>query len=151
MEAVWDVLLTAGKRVYGIAVDDAHHFQGEFAPGRANPGRGWVSVKASALAGEEILRNLEEGLFYASTGVELDDVVVGPTRMEIHIAQRGNFRFTTTFIGAGGRVLATTVTNPAVYELSGAETYVRAKVVDSGGWGAWVQPVFVEVVGMRGG
>ena len=42
MEEVWDLLLTEGKRLYGIAVDDAHHFQGEFSPDRVNPGRGWV-------------------------------------------------------------------------------------------------------------
>lgn len=151
MEAVWDALLTMGKRIYGIAVDDAHHFQGEFAPDRSNPGRGWVVVRAHALDGEEILRNLEEGWFYASTGVVLDDVVVTPHRLEVHIAPRGNFRYTTTFIGAGGRVLARTGAVPAVYELRGAETWVRAKVVDSGGWAAWVQPVFVEAVSSAGG
>ena len=49
MEAVWDHLLTMGKRIYGIAVDDAHHFQGEFAPEGSNPGRGWVVVRAEVL------------------------------------------------------------------------------------------------------
>ena len=49
MEAVWDILLTGGKRIYGIAVDDAHHFKEEFSPDRANPGRGWVAVRAASL------------------------------------------------------------------------------------------------------
>jgi hypothetical protein len=143
MEAVWDALLTGGKRIYGIAVDDAHHFQGEFAPHRSNPGRGWVAVKASRLDAGEILANLERGLFYASTGVELEDVRVRGARMEVAIAPRGDFLYTTRFIGAGGEVLAESVENPAVYELRGGETYVRATVVDSGGFEAWVQPVFV--------
>jgi hypothetical protein len=43
LEDAWDALLTRGKRIFGIAVDDAHHFQQEFAPERANPGRGWWS------------------------------------------------------------------------------------------------------------
>ncbi|HZD04618.1 MAG TPA: CehA/McbA family metallohydrolase [Longimicrobiales bacterium] len=150
MEAVWDALLTMGKRIYGIAVDDAHHFQGEFAPDRANPGRGWVVVRAGALDGDEILENLEKGWFYASTGVVLDDVVVAPRRLEVRIAPRADFRYTTTFIGAGGRVLAETGAVPAVYELTGSDLYVRAKVVDSGGAVAWVQPVFVEAVPSRG-
>lgn len=145
MEAVWDALLTGGKLIYGIAVDDAHHFQGEFSPDRSNPGRGWVSVRASRRDGAEILENLERGWFYASTGVELADVVVQGARLEVHIAPRGNFRYTTTFIGAGGRVLSESTANPAVYELRGREMYVRAKVVDSRGEAAWVQPVFVEV------
>lgn len=143
LEEIWDILLTSGKRIYGIAVDDAHHFQGEFAPGRANPGRGWIAVRAAALDGGQIVRNLEQGLFYASTGVELDDVVVTPERMEVHIRQAGDFRYTTTFIGENGRVLLRTGANPAVYTLSDATTYVRARVDGSGGAHAWVQPAFV--------
>ena len=143
LEEIWDVLLTGGKRIWGIAVDDAHHFQGEFAPDRANPGRGWVAVRAAALEPQALVDALEAGHFYASTGVELDDVVVAPGRLEIHIAPRGDFRYTTTFIGAGGRVLARTGSNPAVYELGRDVGYVRAKVVNSAGYAAWTQPVYV--------
>ena len=144
MEAVWDSLLTGGKRIYGIAVDDAHHFQGEFAPGRSNPGRGWVAVKAAVLEAAALMNALEEGRFYASTGVELSDVVVAPRRLEVHIRPRGDFRFTTAFIGAGGRELARTGDNPAVYELADDVGYVRARVTDSMGYHAWTQPVFLR-------
>jgi hypothetical protein len=81
MEEVWDVLLTQGKRIFGIAVDDAHHFQGEFSRERANPGRAWVVVKASDLGPQALMEGLEKGRFYASTGVELEDVVVTDTRL----------------------------------------------------------------------
>jgi hypothetical protein len=143
LEEIWDILLTGGKRIYGIAVDDAHDFQGEFSPDLANPGRGWISVRARALDAAELMEQLEAGQFYASTGVELADVVTEKDRLEIHIAPRGNFRYTTTFIGSGGRILAVSLENPAVYTLQGRETYVRAKVTDSRGDAAWVQPVFV--------
>ncbi len=144
MEAVWDYLLTGGKRIYGIAVDDAHNFQGEFSPDRSNPGRGWVTVRANSLNARVIMSQMEAGRFYASTGVELDSVRVRPRDLTIHIRQRGNFKFITEFIGRGGAVLKTTGENPATYKLSGNETYVRAKVRNSGGGVAWVQPVFVE-------
>lgn len=144
MEEVWDHLLTAGKRIYGIAVDDAHHFQGEFAPSRSNPGRGWVVVRASSLDAGEIVQNLEQGLFYASTGVELEDVIVEAGRLEIRIAPRADFRYRTTFIGDGGKELAISEENPATFELSTPLRYVRAKVIDSGGAVAWVQPVFTR-------
>jgi len=144
MEEVWDILLTRGKEVYGIAVDDAHHFQGEFARDRANPGRGWVAVKAPELSPDAVMEALESGRFYASTGVELEDVATVGQTLEVHIRPRGSFRYTTTFIGAGGRILGQVHGDRAVFRLSGPETYVRAKVVDSGGAVAWTQPFFVE-------
>ena len=143
MEEVWDILLTQGMEIYGMAVDDAHTFQGEFARDRANPGRGWVAVKAPALEAGGLMEGLEAGRFYASTGVVLEDVVVTASRLEVRIQPRGDFRYTTTFIGSGGRVLATAHGPLAVFELSAPEAYVRARVEDSGGAVAWVQPVFV--------
>ncbi len=145
MEQVWDHLLSAGKRIYGIAVDDAHHFQGEFAPERSNPGRGWVVVRARTLNAMEIVNHLEAGLFYASTGVDLEDVIVTKNRFEIRISLRGDFKYRTLFLGERGRVLFQTENNPAVFELHQDEKYVRAKVVDSGGFAAWVQPVFMKL------
>jgi len=143
MEEVWDLLLTQGKRIYGIAVDDAHHFQGEFSPTRVNPGRGWVVVRAPDRSAASLMEALEAGRFYSSTGVELDDVKVSGTRLEVHVRQKGNFKYTTTFFGAGGRVLLRSQVTPAVFDLQGPEIYVRALVEDSGGSVAWVQPVFV--------
>ncbi len=154
LEEIWDMLLTGGKIVYGIAVDDAHHFQGEFARDRANPGRGWVRVRAASLEPNAVMDALENGWFYASTGPEIADIRVTDTRLEIELAFRGSFRHTTTFIGPGGEVLATTGDDVAVYELTGRELppngagpdfgYVRARIVDSMGYAAWTQPIFVE-------
>lgn len=144
MEEVWDHLLSGGKRIYGIAVDDAHHFQGEFAPERSNPGRGWVVVRARTLSPLEIVQNLEAGLFYASTGVGLDDIQIEPKKITLHIRQEGDFKYHTEFIGNQGRVLHQTENNPAVFELLSDEPYVRAKVMDSAGYAAWIQPVFTQ-------
>jgi hypothetical protein len=144
MEEVWDGLLSAGKRIYGIAVDDAHHFQGEFTPDRANPGRGWVSIRSGALETRALVTALEEGQFYASSGVTLSDVVVTPTTLEIRIAPIGDFKFSTQFIGQDGHVLATDYSLTPRYTLKGSERYVRAKVTNSAGRAAWVQPVFTS-------
>ena len=143
MEAVWDYLLSQGKRIYGIAVDDAHHFLGEFAADRANPGRGWVTVRVSKLDAREIMTQMEAGRFYASSGVELDSVRVTAQEMMIAARKKGDFKFTIEFIGAGGTVLKKTGENPATYRITGSESYVRGRVTDSGGAVAWLQPVFV--------
>jgi hypothetical protein len=142
MEEAWDVLLTRGKRMYGIAVDDAHHFQGEFAVNRANPGRGWVVVHAPSVSPRAVAAALDAGQFYASTGPVLDDIRVESRTLSLRIVPQGDFKYTTTFIGTGGRVLKTDRTLTPSYTLSGTETYVRVKVVDSGNRPAWVQPQF---------
>ena len=144
MEEIWDILLTRGHRIYGIAVDDAHHFQGEFSRDRANPGRGFVVVQVPRLDAGSIMAALEDGRFYASTGVELEDVVVEPKALEVRVKTRGSFRYTTQFIGEGGRVLEIVHGPVARFQLTRFQPYVRARVQDSGGAVAWVQPVFVE-------
>jgi hypothetical protein len=148
MEAVWDALLTAGKRIYGIAVDDAHHFQGEFARNRANPGRGWVAVAAARLDAAALMRGLERGHFYASSGVALDSLVVTEQVLRLRIKPEGDFKYTTTFVGDSGRVLARAGGLAAEFRLDprahAGITYVRARVDDSGGARAWVQPVFLR-------
>lgn len=144
LEQIWDALLSGGKRIYGIAVDDAHHFQGEFAADRANPGRAWVSVLAPRLDAAEIMASLEAGRFYASTGVVIERLAVADRRIELTIAPRGNAKYTTAFIGDGGRVLQTVHGTSPSFELTGGTSYVRAVVRGSRGDRAWIQPVFVR-------
>ncbi|MCH2465185.1 MAG: CehA/McbA family metallohydrolase [Gemmatimonadetes bacterium] len=143
LEEIWDILLSNGKRIYGIAVDDAHHFQGEFAPDRANPGRGWVTVRAQNLDAMALMEALEAGHFYSSTGVELSDILITRDRLEVYIQRESDFRYTTMFIGEGGQILSESIENPAIFELVTNVGYVRARVRDSAGRVAWTQPVFV--------
>jgi hypothetical protein len=100
-------------------------------------------VRASSLDAKEIMTQMEAGRFYASSGVELDSVFVRPREMTIYIKKRGDFKFTTDFFGTGGTLLKRTGDNPATYQLTGNEIYVRARVTNSGGEMAWLQPVWV--------
>ena len=45
------------------------------------------------------------------------------------------------FIGKQGAMLSEIVTSPATYTFKGDEGYVRAKVIESNGKLAWIQPV----------
>ena len=80
-------------------------------------------------------------------GTHVDDVSVTADRLTISVRPKGDFRYTVQFIGEGGSVLAETVDDPAVYRLRTDERYVRARVVDSSGAVAWVQPVFTTPIG----
>lgn len=143
MEAAWDTILSRGVLLYGIAVDDAHHFKRPWDPMASKPGRGWVVVRAERLATADLLAAMERGDFYASTGVELTDYQATRERITIHIREALMAKYRVHFIGRGGRLLREVVTNPATYDITGNEGYVRAKVMDSNGHVAWTQPVFV--------
>ena len=142
-EEMWDQVLTAGRVIYGVAVDDVHHFKraaGE--PFTAAPGQGWIMVRASELSVSAILAAIDRGDFYASSGVEFSDYTVDSKSISITIKPVRDFRYRTLFIGAVGKVLAESTANPAIYKFKGNERYVRAKVVESNGAMAWTQPVF---------
>ena len=68
----------------------------------------------------------------------------GAVETEQESYERGDFKFTTEFFGTNGTLLKKTGDNPASYRLTGTEKYVRARVTDSGGEVAWLQPIFVQ-------
>jgi hypothetical protein len=144
LEEVWDRLLTSGMEVYGLATDDAHVFKDPGNPNVSGPGRGWVSVRAPRLEAGALMEALERGDFYASTGVVLDDVHATPTALTVKVTVEGSSRYRIQFIGGGGRLLAESTEPAATYTFAGDEGYVRAKVLESNGRVAWVQPVRVQ-------
>lgn len=144
LEEVWDMVLSSGKLLYGIAVDDAHTFKQPWNRNSARPGQGWVVARAARLSTESILEALERGDFYASTGVELTDYQTSDKEVRITIKQEGSSKYRVHFIGGGGRLLKEVITNPAVYQFRGDEGYVRAKVLESNGKVAWTQPVWLK-------
>ncbi|MDQ2922080.1 MAG: hypothetical protein M3R52_10790 [Acidobacteriota bacterium] len=85
---------------------------------------------------------MERGDFYASTGVELTDYQARDKEIRITIKQEGSSKYRVQFVGEGGRLLKEVITNPAIYQFRGDETYVRGKVLESNGKVAWTQPVW---------
>jgi hypothetical protein len=144
VEAIWDQLLSSGKELYGIAVDDAHSFKDPWNPSAKQPGTGWVVVRSSALEPSAILSALERGEFYASNGIELERIAVTSSRLTVTVKPGSWNKGRVQFIGRGGRMLKEVVTSPADYDFVGDEGYVRARVIASNGRMAWVQPVFLS-------
>ena len=145
LDEMWDALLSAGQKLFGIAVDDAHTFK-KFGKEYSNPGHGWVHVRAEALTADAILAAIEAGDFYASTGVTIRDIQASKSEYRVEVEPAANWeeKVTTYFIGDGGKVLAKTFDKVATYKITGNEKYVRARVESSGGAKAWTQPVFLN-------
>ncbi|MFN2487284.1 MAG: CehA/McbA family metallohydrolase [Acidimicrobiia bacterium] len=132
MEQVWDLVLRQGRRVWGLAVDDAHDFQ-SFGADRANPGRGWVEVAADAQDAESVLAALGRGLFYASTGPSLLGLSIEGGALLV-VADRPS---QVEFIGDGQ--LVEVVSGEEARFPRGRWAYLRARVVNELGV-AWSQP-----------
>lgn len=165
LDRVWDIVLTRRlgeldlPPVYGLAVDDAHHYE-ESDSETARPGRGWVRVRSRYLTPEHIVRALEKGDFYASSGVEMQEIYSDGSRYTVKVDPEEDVEYTIRFIGTRegydpssepyvdaegqvredrtrqyseniGTVLQETTGNEASYEFQGDELYVRAKVISS--------------------
>jgi hypothetical protein len=143
-EALWDSMLTAGIRIFGVASDDVHQLKQPWARASARPGQGWVVVRAARLTADAVLAALASGDFYASTGVELADIQATDQRLTVTVKEQSFAKYTIRFIGQGGRLLKEAVASPAQYDITGGEGYVRAKILDSNGQVAWTQPAFVS-------
>jgi hypothetical protein len=146
VESMWDRMLTAGKIIYGVAVDDTHHLKRVWDHDAVLPGRAWVMVRAEKRDAKSILAALSRGDFYASNGVELVDITTTPKSMQVRVRAKNLARYRVLFIGSGGNVLRETSGLEATYAIAGDEGYVRAKVIDSNGRAAWGQPLFVKPV-----
>jgi hypothetical protein len=136
-EEMWDQVLSAGKLIYGIGTDDMHKIA-------TYPGKSWIMVRAAELSESAILDAMENGDFYVSTGVVLDEYTITRSAVRIRIRLDGDSLYTTMFIGEGGQVLARSDSLNPVYKKSEDEPYVRAKIVDSNGKVALTQPVFFD-------
>jgi hypothetical protein len=163
-ERIWDVVLAfrlgrlGMEPVYGLAVDDAHHFQ-KFARDKANPGRGWIMVRAAELAPAALVQAMESGDFYASTGVALKELRCDRRGCSLEIEPEAGVTYVTQFIGTRrgfnprgqpalakdakplrttlrygpdiGAVLEETKGLRASYTFRGDELYVRSRVISS--------------------
>lgn len=104
MDAMWDAILT--KRLtelnlgplFGIGVDDSHNYH-TIGVGKSNAGRGWVMVRAKHLTAESVVKALEAGDFYASSGVTLRDVTRAGDRLAVVIQAEPGVTYRTQFIG----------------------------------------------------
>ncbi len=131
-EALWDAALARGATLWGVASDDAHHYNDT---GKYPAGGAWVSVK-SRRDPQAILDALAAGRFYASTGVTLSraDVERGELVVEIAATDAAD---SITFVSNGTRTSVSGKTARSPVPING---YVRAVVERPDGAKAWTQP-----------
>ncbi|MFO0816771.1 MAG: hypothetical protein U1A77_02440 [Pirellulales bacterium] len=164
IEQMWDVANTIriaemdSPPLYGLGTDDSHNYFGERG---ASPGRGWIMVRAKKLDGHTLIHAIEDGDFYASSGVELNDVQFDSKQrtLQVDVKSKPGVQYTIEFIGTKrdydkksepivdekgtpinatrkysadvGRVFLTTKGEKATYQISADDLYVRAVVTST--------------------
>ena len=160
-ERIWDVALSLrlgklGKPViYGLATDDAHDYDDP----HSTSNRAWIMVRATRLTPQTIIVAMEEGDFYASTGVALADLRCQDRTLSLQIRPEPGVTYRTEFIGTPrsadlastpvrdesgnellttrcyapevGRVLSQTEGTRAEYRLTDDDLYIRARVTSN--------------------
>jgi hypothetical protein len=103
-DEIWDVVLTRRLAelnlgvMYGIGADDAHDYH-EMILGKSNPFRGWIMVRTRHLTPESIIKAMEAGDFYASSGVTLTEVIREGKTLSVEIQAEPGVTYRTQFIG----------------------------------------------------
>jgi hypothetical protein len=165
-ERIWDIILTQRitelklPLMYALATDDGHAYH-KIPTRDANPGRGWVMVLAAELTPAALIKAMELGQFYASSGVRLARVAASRQQMTIDVQEEEGVEYTIDFIGTRrgfdpasepievpekkreppvttrrysndiGRVLSSVKGTRATYDFTPEDLYVRARVTSS--------------------
>ena len=130
---VWDMLLSSGKKIWGYATDDAHDISGV--------GLAWVMVRATDSSKEAILDALQNGSFYATNGVELNDIETSGSTIKITSDDVQTYRVMSTNGKCVKRVFGKTLEFDAS-ELPDA--YIRVEAYGYGDTMAWTQPFYIK-------
>ncbi len=142
VEEMWDLALSAGNRIFGVATDDSHHYH-ESSPLLANPGRGWIVVKAEKLERPELMQSMSDGDFYSSSGVVIAEMKNSADEIVLEMDPYDEELFTTVFRGKNGEKLAEEHGDSVRFKPPAGQPYVRATVYSSReSYRAWTQPVY---------
>ncbi len=127
-EELWDVALTAGKKVWVMANDDTHDINSE-----EGAGNYWNMILSDDGSPKSILNSMKEGLHYAASGKNgiVDNqpkrISVVNNRLEVELTEDAE---AIIFISDSSHVkkIVHEKTNIAFYDIRPEDTYVRVEV-----------------------
>jgi hypothetical protein len=159
-EDLWDRMNIAylkedKEMLYGIATDDSHnyHYLGKR---WSNAGRGWIQVWSEKLSPPSLIKAMEKGDFYASTGVELKEITHEDGNLSIIINSEVNVTYSVEFIGCmkgdtNTRILKVIQGKKGSFKLPSNLLFVRARIISNSPMEnpvydgqlemAWTQPI----------
>lgn len=155
---LWDMVLGQGKRLWGVASDDAHLKPKWDCFSKA--GQGWVEVWAEELSAKAIMSALKGGAFYSTRGPTFKSICVESSTITVETSPVAQIRWRTfgrigyVAYPAEGASCLTQSTLGIVHDPKqqdcknimefAARTFVRIELIDHNGKEAWSNPFFLE-------
>ncbi len=148
-ETIWDELLTRGRRVTAVALDDVHTLVPLDGGSNGLPGLAWIYTFGE-LGRAQVCDALRAGRLYASSGPALPRIRVEPGSFTVWVTDPAD---TVVFLGSATQILAIVTGEgfardadgfAASYTLRGGETYVRAQARAPDGGVAWTQAYYTR-------
>ncbi len=127
----YDGLLSQGKRLFCIASDDSHDSEKSLG--------GFVMIKASKLEYGAVMKALEKGDFYSSTGARIKALWAEEDSVHIDCADAERIIFTTE-----KRTVELKHTSSVSLVLNKDDGYVRITVIDKNGKYAFTNGYFIN-------
>lgn len=162
-EEMWDLInisyIENNKPImYGLATDDSHNYHNK---GKkwSNAGRGWVMVKSNTLSATSLINAMENGDFYATTGVEIKEIGLENNKLVISVVEEPGITYKIIFLGSkvnnpSPEQFSTFNSSKASFEITDDILFVRCKIISSKKQEnpiedilfemAWTQPILVK-------
>ena len=142
--AYWDYALQNGKRLFGVAADDAHDYsrRGEV----QEYGGGWIVVDSDHLTQQALISSIEDGNYYSSTGPEIYDFRVEDDMVKIHCSPVQYIMFKSWPV-RGEFLVDRDGTRPmteASCKIDSRMAYIRVECIDRFGKEAWTNPIYIQ-------
>jgi hypothetical protein len=133
----WDALLDAGRFIGAVAVDDTHRGRDKF--------MGYTMIKAKTLTADAVMKAIEQGAYYASTGPVFKDVRMKGAKVLVECSPVKEIHFISkrahglSLYSDGGEPLTS-----AQCQFKDLLQYVRVEIVDNDGHRAWTNPMILH-------
>ncbi len=140
---LWDMVLGQGKRILGVASDDAH-----LNPKKrfySDAGRGWVEIWARDFSREAILEALKRGDFFSTQGPKFKTIEVTSDTIRIESTPVVQIRWRTFgHVGFVDHALkGSTITGSSLPKWFVPNIFVRIELIDQHGKKAWSNPFYI--------
>lgn len=146
-DAVYDMMLRSGRRIYCTCTDDNHNHAPLTAPNSDSFG-GFTVIQAESLTYPSVIAALERGDFYASTGPEIYEVYQEDGELHIACSPARSIQMS-SYGRRSARSIESDGVTRAAFALNGSEGYVRLTVTGLDGRKAYTRAYFADELGLE--